>query len=91
MPAPPASYTLSLHDALPISLHSAVEDHAFIPPFEALIREVYASGKPMVGICFGHQIMAQALGGKVERFKGGWGLGPTNYTLTLNDEAEQIR
>jgi GMP synthase-like glutamine amidotransferase len=33
----------------------------------------------MVGICFGHQIMAQALGGKVEKSDKGWGLGPHDY------------
>ena len=35
----------------------------------------------MVGICFGHQIIAQALGGKVEKFHGGWSVGPTKYAL----------
>jgi GMP synthase-like glutamine amidotransferase len=44
---------------------------------------------PLVGICFGHQIIAQALGGKVERHGGGWAVGPTDYdfggrTVTLN-------
>ena len=43
----------------------------------------------MVGICFGHQIIAQALGGKVEKFKGGWAVGPHDYDwdgrrVTLN-------
>ena len=30
---------------------------------------------PMVGICFGHQLIAKALGGSVARFDGGWGGG----------------
>lgn len=55
------------------------EDHAFIPPLEAFIREAYAKAVPMVGICFGHQIIAQALGGRVEKFAGGWSVGPTEY------------
>ena len=45
------------------SKHGAYEDHAFIPPLSGFIREIYASARPMVGICFGHQIIAQALGG----------------------------
>lgn len=71
------------------SRFGAYEDHAFIPPLEDFIREAYAKAVPMVGICFGHQIVAQALGGKVERYPGGWSVGPTEYdfdgeTLRLN-------
>lgn len=61
------------------SRHGAYEDHPFIPPLEDFIRAAYAARVPMVGICFGHQIIAQALGGKVEKFKGGWAVGPTDY------------
>jgi GMP synthase-like glutamine amidotransferase len=61
------------------SRHGAYEDHPFIPPLEALIRDAYAQGVPLVGICFGHQIIAQALGGRVEKFAGGWSVGPTEY------------
>ncbi len=63
------------------SKHGAYEDHAFIPPLEDLIRDVQAAGRPMVGICFGHQIIAQALGGKVVKYDGGWSVGRTEYTL----------
>lgn len=61
------------------SKHGAYEDHAFIKPLEALIRDIHASSKRMVGICFGHQIVAQALGGQVEKFSGGWAIGRTRY------------
>ncbi|MCX7564879.1 type 1 glutamine amidotransferase [Sulfitobacter sp. F26169L] len=63
------------------SKHGAYEDHAWIPPLEDLIREIHAAGKPLVGVCFGHQIIAQAMGGKVEKFKGGWSVGRVNYML----------
>jgi GMP synthase (glutamine-hydrolysing) len=63
------------------SKHGAYEDHAWIPPLENLIRDINSSGKPMIGVCFGHQIIAQALGGKVEKFAGGWSVGRTEYTL----------
>lgn len=71
------------------SRHGAYEDHPWIPPLEDLIREIRDAGIPLVGSCFGHQIIAQALGGTVEKFKDGWSVGRTQYaagdrTLTLN-------
>ncbi len=71
------------------SRHGAYEDHPFIPPLEDFIREAYAKAIPIVGICFGHQMLAQALGGKVEKFANGWSVGPQVYRfgddqLTLN-------
>ncbi len=35
----------------------------------------------MVGICFGHQAMAQALGGRVEKSDKGWGVGLHRYRV----------
>lgn len=61
------------------SRHGAYEDHAWIPPLEAFIRASYEAHVPMVGICFGHQIIAQAMGGKVEKYAGGWAVGATDY------------
>lgn len=71
------------------SRHGAYEPHPFIAPLEAFIRAAYAEAVPLVGICFGHQIIAQALGGKVEKFSGGWSVGAQDYrfgeeTVTLN-------
>ncbi|KAF0677001.1 type 1 glutamine amidotransferase [Profundibacterium mesophilum] len=61
------------------SRHGVYEAHSWIPPLEALIRRIHASDMPLVGICFGHQIIAQALGGKVEKFAGGWSVGRRAY------------
>lgn len=71
------------------SRHGVYENHAFIPRLEAFIRSAQEARVPMVGICFGHQVMAQALGGRVEKFSGGWVVGPTDYDfdgqqITLN-------
>ncbi|MDX5351359.1 MAG: type 1 glutamine amidotransferase [Paracoccaceae bacterium] len=71
------------------SRHGVYEDHAFIPPLEDFIRRAYAAHVPLVGICFGHQIIAQALGGRVVKHPGGWAVGTQDYdfdgqTLSLN-------
>ncbi|MEO0765198.1 MAG: type 1 glutamine amidotransferase [Pseudomonadota bacterium] len=63
------------------SKFGAYEDWPWIAPLEQLIRDIYASARPLVGICFGHQIIAQALGGRVEKFSGGWSIGRQSYVL----------
>lgn len=63
------------------SVYSAYDDMPFISELENFIREAYTANVPIVGICFGHQIMAQALGGKVEKYNGGWGVGQSDYLL----------
>lgn len=63
------------------SKHGAYEDLPFIPPLEEFLRQAYQADVPLVGICFGHQILAQALGGRVEKFSGGWALGRQTYQL----------
>lgn len=61
------------------SKHGVYENHAFIPPLETFIRGAFTARVPMVGICFGHQIIAQALGGRVEKFRAGWAIGRQIY------------
>lgn len=73
------------------SRFGAYEDHPWIAPLEQLIRDVYEAGVPMVGICFGHQIIAQALGGKVEKFSGGWSVGRVEYNLDAQVFGEAVR
>ena len=81
------------------SRHGAYEDHPWIPPLEDFIRAAYAARVPLVGICFGHQIVAQAMGGRVERHPNGWAVGATDYdfgdkSLRLNawhrDQVTQV-
>jgi GMP synthase-like glutamine amidotransferase len=47
---------------------------------ETFLRE--AKGKAaLVGVCFGHQLMAQAFGGKVIKSPKGWGVGLHRYEV----------
>ncbi|MEM9582399.1 MAG: type 1 glutamine amidotransferase [Pseudomonadota bacterium] len=67
------------------SKHGAYDELPFIAPLEDFIRNAYAASVPLVGICFGHQLIAQALGGQVEKFEGGWALGLTEYQFENGD------
>jgi GMP synthase-like glutamine amidotransferase len=46
------------------------------------IRDSYQAGKKLVGICFGHQILAHALGGYAQKSEKGWGLGLKTFSVT---------
>jgi GMP synthase-like glutamine amidotransferase len=59
----------------------------WIAPLERFVRAAYAAKIPMVGICFGHQLIAQALGGTVRKSEKGWGIGRHVYDVVPGNGA----
>lgn len=55
------------------------ESHGWISEVRALIRALYARNVPLAGICYGHQAIADAMGGVVRKSERGWGLGRHTY------------
>jgi GMP synthase-like glutamine amidotransferase len=59
-------------------------------PWIVTLREYllsrYQSGDRLLGICFGHQLLALMLGGKTERAAQGWGIGVNSYQLLEQPE-----
>ena len=53
----------------------------WIAPLEEFVRTAHDKKVPMVGVCFGHQLIAQALGGTVRKSEKGWGLGRHVYDV----------
>ena len=57
------------------SRYSVNDDEPWIHHLERFVREVAKEEVPFVGVCFGHQLIAKALGGKVVKSHRGWGVG----------------
>jgi GMP synthase-like glutamine amidotransferase len=53
----------------------------WIAPLEDFVRAAHARRASMVGVCFGHQLIAQALGGTVRKSDKGWGIGRHVYRV----------
>jgi len=70
------------------SASSVYDDEPWIAPAEDFLRAVVERGIPVAGICFGHQLLAQALGGRVEKAPVGWGMGVHAYELELELDAD---
>lgn len=75
-----ASYDAYLITGSPAGVYDPLP---WIAPLEQFIRD--AGDAKMVGICFGHQVMAEALGGKVEKSDKGWGTGLHRYTIVHSE------
>ena len=69
------------HDAILITGSPAgvYDGLPWIKPLSDFIRA--AGDRKMVGVCFGHQIMSEALGGLVIKSEKGWGAGLHHYSI----------
>jgi GMP synthase-like glutamine amidotransferase len=66
----------------PVGVYDPVD---WIAPLKDWIRLAANHAIPQVGICFGHQIMAEAFGGHAQKAPQGWGLGRHAYEVTARE------
>jgi GMP synthase-like glutamine amidotransferase len=75
-PADPSDYEAYLVTGSPAGVYDPLP---WIEPLKRFLRD--AGDRKLVGICFGHQIMAEAFGGHVEKSDKGWGIGLQHYEI----------
>ena len=73
------------------SRHSVYDRLDWIDALKALVRGVRDSGRTFVGICFGHQVLAEALGGHVTKADQGWGIGVLDMNIVKPEPWMQPR
>jgi GMP synthase-like glutamine amidotransferase len=76
LPPRPNGHDAFLITGSPAGVYDALP---WIAPLMDFIRS--ADGAKMIGVCFGHQVMAEALGGQVVKSEKGWGAGLHNYDV----------
>lgn len=63
------------------SASSVYDNEPWIQRLNEFVAELYRNKVPFVGICFGHQMIAEAIGGKCRRAANGWGVGIKNVKI----------
>jgi GMP synthase-like glutamine amidotransferase len=86
------------HDIFPDSVHAAdiymvtgskfsvYDAHPWIEKLKAFIRDISIADKYFIGVCFGHQLLAEALDGRVEKGEAGWCVGVHTFTLVEKEK-----
>jgi GMP synthase-like glutamine amidotransferase len=90
LPARPDSHGAYLITGSPAGVYDPLP---WIEPLKQFLLGAKGQAK-LVGICFGHQVMAEAFGGRVEKSERGWGIGLQTYEVRERapwmDDAERI-
>ncbi|MEM9621876.1 MAG: GMP synthase [Pseudomonadota bacterium] len=64
------------------SRHSVYDNLPWISPLVDFLQDVLRARKKIIGICFGHQLMAHYFGGRVGKSDRGWGVGVLSSQVT---------
>ncbi len=71
------------------SRYSVYDDLPWIADLKELIRSIYQRERKFIGICFGHQLLADALGGHVKKSSSGWCVG--YHTLEILQQMDWMQ
>ena len=65
------------------SKYSIYEKHIWIKKLQNFVYTLHQHQKQLIGICFGHQIIARVLGGEVKKAPQGWGVGTYSSSISI--------
>ena len=68
------------------SKYSVYEEMDWIIRLKDFVRDIYKYEKKYVGVCFGHQLLAEALGGKVAKTENGWCVGVHEFDILQQEK-----
>lgn len=86
-PPPPDAYDAVVVGGSPASVY---DGHPWIARLEDRIRDWTGRGVPLLGICFGHQAVASALGGEVRKNPKGWEVGTCFVNVTGEGKSDPL-
>ncbi|MGL1921200.1 MAG: type 1 glutamine amidotransferase [Hyphomicrobiales bacterium] len=72
------------------SKHGVYDELPWMARLADFIRDIVSAKKRLTGVCFGHQIIAHALGGKVTKVKQGFGIGMHEYKMVIPTELSHL-
>ena len=84
----PAPEELASYDGFVVSgsPRDAHGDEPWVRRLCALLRTLHAMRKRVLGVCFGHQVLCRALGGRVGRARSGWDVGVRKVTFVRGQD-----
>ncbi|MEZ4887284.1 MAG: hypothetical protein R3E32_21310 [Chitinophagales bacterium] len=67
--------------------HASVYDELdWIVRLKEFIRDIYEHEKKYIGLCFGHQLIGESLGGKVQKAAVGWCVGVHTFEVVKQEK-----
>jgi GMP synthase-like glutamine amidotransferase len=69
------------------SKSSVYDDEPWIVQLKGFVSRLYQNQKPFIGLCFGHQLLGESLGGKVGKSLNGWCVGVHQFDIQVFEDA----